>query len=57
MTVERDVKRVVQVYWTPFVAELPLANVPAGSYMLRVEARSTYGTSRSVVREVPIAVK
>ena len=40
-----------------FVAELPLANVPAGSYMLRVEARSTYGTSRSAVREVPIAVK
>lgn len=40
-----------------FVAELPLANVPAGSYMLRVEARSTYGTSRSVAREVPVRVK
>jgi hypothetical protein len=40
-----------------FVAELPLANVPVGLYTLRVEARSTYGTSRSVAREVPIAVK
>ena len=58
MTSERrPSKNAQQATGDPFVAELPLANVPAGSYMLRVEARSTYGTSRSVVREVPIAVK
>lgn len=58
MTSERrPPKNAQQATGDPFVARLPLANVPPGSYTLRVEARSTYGRSHSAVREVPIAVK
>jgi hypothetical protein len=41
----------------PFVATLPLADVPPGSYLLRVEARSDFGRSPSVMREVRIEVQ
>ena len=41
----------------PVVAELPLANVTPGSYLLRVEGRSSFGTSRPVMREVAIEVR
>ena len=44
-------------YGLPFVAELPLANVPPGSYLLRVERRASFGTPRSVMREVAIEVR
>jgi len=41
----------------PFLATLPLADVPPGSYLLRVEGRSDFGRSPSVMREVPIEVR
>ena len=46
-----------KIYGLPFVAELPLANVPPGSYLLRVEGRSSFGTSRPVMRELSIEVR
>jgi VWFA-related protein len=39
-----------------FVARLPLAAVPPGSYELRIEARSDFNGTRTVTRDVPIRV-
>lgn len=54
---KRSSTAVRKVNGHPFVATLPLADVPPGSYLLRVEGRSDFGRSPSVVREVPIEVK
>ena len=40
-----------------FLASMPLSNVPPGSYIVRVEARSDFGEQRVVTREVPIRVR
>jgi hypothetical protein len=40
-----------------FTANLPLADVRPGAYVLRVEARSDFDTPRTVTREVPMTVR
>lgn len=58
MTSEKRSSSAVQkVNGHPFVATLPLADVPPGSYLLRVEGRSDFGRSPSIVREVLIEVR
>ena len=58
MTSEKRSSTAVQkVNGHPFVATLPLADVPPGSYLLRVEGRSDFGRSPSVIREVAIEVR
>ena len=54
---QRSSTTVQKVNGHPFVATLPLTDVPPGSYLLRVEGRSDFGRSPSVIREVPIEVK
>jgi hypothetical protein len=39
-----------------YVARIPLKGIPAGLYVLRVEARSTLGKGETVSREVQFTV-
>jgi VWFA-related protein len=41
----------------PFGVEIPLRGIPAGSYILRVEARSRLAGTPPVVREIPFTVR
>lgn len=41
----------------PYRAEVPLAGLPAGAYVLRVDVRSRLGTGSGVNREVPFAIR
>ena len=40
-----------------FVAELPLAHVPPGRYVVRVRARANIGNADSASRDIPIRVR
>ncbi len=39
-----------------YTARIPLANIPAGSYVLRIEAQSTLGKAEAVSRELQFRV-
>jgi VWFA-related protein len=54
---ERPARDAQRTTGDSFVAALPLIDIPPGPYTLRVQARSTYGPSRAVTRDVEIVVR
>jgi hypothetical protein len=54
---ERSSKTADKTRGHGFVARLPLADVPSGGYILRVEARSSFGSKPAVTRDLEITVR